>query len=73
MKPTQKKGDTDQQTESLQLSENRKLTQKKGGNGPKKTENKSNVNIAETNPKYPSTLCGNLGPQQTCIFKSLFR
>ena len=52
MKPTQKKGETDQQTESLQLSENRKLTPKKRGNGPKKTENKSNVNIAETNPKY---------------------
>ena len=40
-----KKGETDQQTESLKLF-------LKTGNRPQKMGNKSNVNIAETAPKY---------------------
>ena len=47
-----KKGETDQQTESLKLFLKTGNWPKKGENGPKKTGNESNVNIAETDPRY---------------------
>ena len=59
---TQKKEETDQQTENLKLF-------LKTGNGPqmqkpiKKTENESNVNIAETDQKYSEI------PQHFSVFK----
>ena len=47
-----KSGNRSTNWEFTTFSENRKLTQKKRGNRPKKKGNKSNVNIAETHPKY---------------------
>ena len=46
------KDKTDQQTEDLKLFWKPKTDPKKRGNVPKKKGNKSNVNIAEIDPKY---------------------
>ena len=57
-----KKEETDQQTGNLKLFLKTGNCPKKRGNGPQKTGNESNVNIAETDPKYSET------PQHFSVF-----